>query len=100
MNTNNQSPTFRGQTKRKHSMKIHHKSLLLLNLAVALAGAFAAHALPVSTCFTYQGQLRNNNGALITTPQDFRVTLYPQATLGSPVGSPSVNQFSCVPVAN
>lgn len=81
-------------------MKMHDTPLRLLNLAVALFAALAASAAPVSTCFTYQGRLRNNNGTLITAPQDFRVTLYPLATGGSPVGSPSVNQTNCVPVVN
>lgn len=73
---------------------------LFLCVALGLAESLAAQPTPVSTCFTYQGRLRNNSGALISTPQDFRVTLYAQATGGSPVGNPSVNTSNCVPLAN
>ena len=78
-------------------MKTHQTSLLLLNLAVTLAGAFAAHAAPapVSTSFTFQGQLKNNNGAPVNGPHDIQVKLYTTSNGQTLVGSPNENLFPC-----
>jgi hypothetical protein len=101
MNTINEPRMHPGLTKRKYSMKTHRNSLLWLTLAVALAGAFAARALPVSPSFTFQGLLKDNNGVPVNGPHDIRVSLCTE-----PFDPPPNNSsfgymvFNCHPVNN
>jgi hypothetical protein len=81
-------------------MKTHQTSLRRLTLVVSLAGALASHAAPVSSSFTYQGQLKNN-GVPVNTPRDFRVTMYDRASSATGVGQiGNPNQLSCQAVVN
>lgn len=45
-------------------------------------------AAPLGTAFTYQGQLRDNNGNAINSTCDFRFTLYDALTAGAQAGAP------------
>lgn len=55
-------------------------------IAALLVAATAVHAAPVSTAFTYQGQLKKNSGPFSGTA-DFTFKLYNDPTAGSQVGS-------------
>jgi hypothetical protein len=59
---------------------------LVLGLSPWIAASVAAA--PISGAITYQGELRDGAGLYAGTA-DFRVTLYPQAEGGSPVGLPN-----------
>ncbi len=55
-------------------------------LLIALVVSAAAHAQPLSTAFTYQGELRSS-GTAVSGPVDLRFALYTAANGGSQVGS-------------
>ena len=57
-----------------------------LVVAAALAVASLAQAQPLTTAFTYQGELVNG-AALATGTYDFKFTLFDAFSGGSPIGS-------------
>lgn len=69
---------------------------VLIGIAV-LAYASAAHAAPVGTAFSYQGQLKQN-GAPANGNLDMEFQLFDAATLGNQIGNPVT--LIGVPVSN
>ena len=75
-------------------MKTRQMATLVTVLGALAGSVFAQPEVPLSTGFTYQGQLKNG-GAIINAVSDFRFTLWDSAVAGvqiaGPVASNNVN---------
>jgi hypothetical protein len=79
-------------------MKTHQNPLRLLTLSIGLAGMLMANAAPVSTSFTFQGLLKDNNGVPVNGSYDVRVTIAPSSASNDP--GFGYSDYLCQPVNN